>query len=344
MAALGIEETAEDKRLRAAACLLADIGWRAHPDYRGEQSLNIISNAAFVGVDHPGRAYLALAVYYRHAGLSDEELGAGIRELAPLRYREKRAGARRRFPGRLSRLGRGGGRAAAHDAAARRAEDRAGAAGRPRRPCAAPRLESRVRAVRGARRASRPGSSSRAEATRPRRAPGAARRPTAITPRGDMDSARSPRFSASACSPKSWRRQPFSAGTSASSSAAICSSSSVLAMMRAATPCSSATILRSTFRSSAAALACSGAARWRGICGSSLVGQRAAPRSTARQDAAREVGALEAARDGPEPPERLGVVRLLQGDLVDRLVLQHAAARHVAAPAPRARARRRAPA
>ena len=88
LAALGIEETEEEKRLRAAACLLADIGWRAHPDYRGEQSMNIISHAAFVGVDHPGRMYLALAVYYRHAGLSDDELGAGIRELAPLGYRE----------------------------------------------------------------------------------------------------------------------------------------------------------------------------------------------------------------------------------------------------------------
>ncbi len=88
MAALGLEETAEEKRLRAAACLLADIGWRAHPDYRGVQSLNIITNAGFVGIDHPGRAYLALAIYYRHAGLTDEELGAGLRELAPLRYRE----------------------------------------------------------------------------------------------------------------------------------------------------------------------------------------------------------------------------------------------------------------
>jgi exopolyphosphatase/guanosine-5'-triphosphate,3'-diphosphate pyrophosphatase len=86
--ALGLEESEEEKRLRAAACLLADIGWRAHPDYRGEQSLSIISNAAFVGVDHPGRAYLALAIFYRHAGLSDEELGPGIREIAPLRLRE----------------------------------------------------------------------------------------------------------------------------------------------------------------------------------------------------------------------------------------------------------------
>ncbi len=88
IAALGLEETEEEMRLRAAACLLADIGWRAHPDYRGEQSLSIISNAAFVGVDHPGRAFLALSIFYRHAGLSDEELGPGVREIAPLRYRE----------------------------------------------------------------------------------------------------------------------------------------------------------------------------------------------------------------------------------------------------------------
>jgi exopolyphosphatase/guanosine-5'-triphosphate,3'-diphosphate pyrophosphatase len=88
MAVVGLEETEEEKRLRSAACLLADIGWRAHPDYRGEQSLNIITNAAFVGIDHPGRAYLALAIYYRHAGLTEEDLGAGLRELAPLRYRE----------------------------------------------------------------------------------------------------------------------------------------------------------------------------------------------------------------------------------------------------------------
>jgi len=57
MASSGIDETAEEKRLRRAACLLADIGWRAHPDYRGEQSLNIIANAAFVAVDHPGRTF-----------------------------------------------------------------------------------------------------------------------------------------------------------------------------------------------------------------------------------------------------------------------------------------------
>jgi exopolyphosphatase/guanosine-5'-triphosphate,3'-diphosphate pyrophosphatase len=89
MASTGIEETAEEKRLRRAACLLADIGWRAHPDYRGEQSLNIIANAAFVAVDHPGRAFLALAVFFRHVGLGDDELSPHVRELATARMLDR---------------------------------------------------------------------------------------------------------------------------------------------------------------------------------------------------------------------------------------------------------------
>lgn len=69
--ALGVDETEGEARLRKAASLLADIGWRAHPDYRGIQSHNIIAHAAFSGVDHSGRLYLAMANYYRHQGLSN---------------------------------------------------------------------------------------------------------------------------------------------------------------------------------------------------------------------------------------------------------------------------------
>ena len=64
----GLKETPQQQRLRYAACLLADIGWRAHPDYRAERSLSMISQAAFVGVDHPGRVFLALTVFYRYEG------------------------------------------------------------------------------------------------------------------------------------------------------------------------------------------------------------------------------------------------------------------------------------
>lgn len=89
LAAMGFDETEEEARLRVAACLLADIGWRGHPDYRGEQSLNLIAHGAFVGIDHPGRAYLALANYYRHEGLVDEHLSSRIRELATTRLMER---------------------------------------------------------------------------------------------------------------------------------------------------------------------------------------------------------------------------------------------------------------
>jgi exopolyphosphatase / guanosine-5'-triphosphate,3'-diphosphate pyrophosphatase len=85
----GIEETAEERRLRHAACLLGDIGWRAHPDYRGEQSMNIIAHGAFVAIDHPGRAYLALSVYFRHAGLNEEDLSPRLRELASTRMLDR---------------------------------------------------------------------------------------------------------------------------------------------------------------------------------------------------------------------------------------------------------------
>ncbi len=64
----GIKETPQQKRLRYAACLLADIGWRAHPDYRADRSMGMISQAAFVGVDHPGRVFLALTIFYRYEG------------------------------------------------------------------------------------------------------------------------------------------------------------------------------------------------------------------------------------------------------------------------------------
>ena len=68
-----MKENESERRLRYAACLLADIGWRAHPDYRAERSLGMISQAAFVGIDHPGRVFLALTVFYRYEGEKTEE-------------------------------------------------------------------------------------------------------------------------------------------------------------------------------------------------------------------------------------------------------------------------------
>ncbi|MEQ1616553.1 MAG: exopolyphosphatase, partial [Hyphomicrobiaceae bacterium] len=79
----GPKESADERRLRHAACLISDIGWRAHPDYRGEQSLNVIAHAALAGVDHPGRLFLALSVYFRHVGTGEqtaEELSTRLKK------------------------------------------------------------------------------------------------------------------------------------------------------------------------------------------------------------------------------------------------------------------------
>jgi len=67
-----LPETEEDRRLRHAACLLSDIGWRGHPDHRGEQTLHLITNGNFGSIDHQGRAFVALSVFFRYAGLSEE--------------------------------------------------------------------------------------------------------------------------------------------------------------------------------------------------------------------------------------------------------------------------------
>lgn len=80
----GPEETDDERRLRHAACLLSDIGWRTHPDYRGEQSLNVIAHAGLVGIDHPGRVFLGLSVFYRHVGAGEsggDELSERLKQV-----------------------------------------------------------------------------------------------------------------------------------------------------------------------------------------------------------------------------------------------------------------------
>jgi exopolyphosphatase/guanosine-5'-triphosphate,3'-diphosphate pyrophosphatase len=84
----GPPETPAERRLRHAACLLSDIGWRAHPDYRGEQSLNVVAHAALTGIDHPGRIFLALTIYFRHVGADDpagDHLSARLKKLVDRR-------------------------------------------------------------------------------------------------------------------------------------------------------------------------------------------------------------------------------------------------------------------
>jgi exopolyphosphatase/guanosine-5'-triphosphate,3'-diphosphate pyrophosphatase len=85
----GLDESEDEARYRQAACLLADIGWRAHPEYRGIQSLNIIAHASFIGVDHPGRAFIALANMFRHEGVFEDAVSPEMSALAGPRHLER---------------------------------------------------------------------------------------------------------------------------------------------------------------------------------------------------------------------------------------------------------------
>jgi exopolyphosphatase/guanosine-5'-triphosphate,3'-diphosphate pyrophosphatase len=78
----GPKETDDERRLRHAACLLSDISWRAHPDYRGEQGLILIAHAALGGIDHPGRVFLALTNYFRHMGTGGNPEDGGSDKLS----------------------------------------------------------------------------------------------------------------------------------------------------------------------------------------------------------------------------------------------------------------------
>lgn len=82
-------ESNEERRLRHAACMLADISWRANPDYRSGRALTIISQASIVGVDHPGRLFLALAVFFRYQGLNSKHAPKEFLDLIPEDWLER---------------------------------------------------------------------------------------------------------------------------------------------------------------------------------------------------------------------------------------------------------------
>jgi exopolyphosphatase / guanosine-5'-triphosphate,3'-diphosphate pyrophosphatase len=75
------EEQNGEQRLRLAACLLSDIGWNEHPDYRAEHSFHRVLRIPFAGLTHTNRVLLAEAVYVRYNGDPDSKLVSPVRSL-----------------------------------------------------------------------------------------------------------------------------------------------------------------------------------------------------------------------------------------------------------------------
>ena len=79
-----------DSRLRHTACLLADVGWRANPEFRAERGLEIALHGNWVGIDGRGRALVAQALWTSLGGstASPEPLTALAGEGALLRAKQ----------------------------------------------------------------------------------------------------------------------------------------------------------------------------------------------------------------------------------------------------------------
>ncbi|MFO1153028.1 MAG: exopolyphosphatase [Rhodospirillales bacterium] len=81
MSPLFARETADERRLRYAACLLSDIGWNEHPDYRAEHAFQRVLRVPYPGLFHADRAELALAVLIRYGGNEDDRRVGQVRTL-----------------------------------------------------------------------------------------------------------------------------------------------------------------------------------------------------------------------------------------------------------------------
>jgi len=65
--------TPADDRLMLAACLLHDVQWRAHPDYRAELCFESVTRANIAGIDHGERVFLGLALLNRYKAVAPVE-------------------------------------------------------------------------------------------------------------------------------------------------------------------------------------------------------------------------------------------------------------------------------
>ncbi|WP_404339121.1 Ppx/GppA family phosphatase [Sphingomonas sp. MMS12-HWE2-04] len=89
-------------RLRHAACLLADVGWRANPEFRAERGMEIGLHGNWVGVDAAGRALVAQALYTSLGGAMDSPHPLGRLAGPELLHRAKLWGLAMRLGQRLS--------------------------------------------------------------------------------------------------------------------------------------------------------------------------------------------------------------------------------------------------
>jgi exopolyphosphatase / guanosine-5'-triphosphate,3'-diphosphate pyrophosphatase len=78
-----VNELASERRIRLAACLLSDVAWRAHPDFRAERGVDLALHGNWVAITAAERASLAQALHFCFGGANNAPVLALLARLAP---------------------------------------------------------------------------------------------------------------------------------------------------------------------------------------------------------------------------------------------------------------------
>jgi exopolyphosphatase/guanosine-5'-triphosphate,3'-diphosphate pyrophosphatase len=75
------DDSPDAQRYRLAACLLGDIAWNAHPDFRSERAVDLAIHGNWVGIDAHGRVLLGRTLHsaFSGKGTFDRRLAALLR-------------------------------------------------------------------------------------------------------------------------------------------------------------------------------------------------------------------------------------------------------------------------
>ncbi|MBT6094876.1 MAG: Ppx/GppA family phosphatase, partial [Rhodospirillaceae bacterium] len=68
-------------RIRMAACMLSDVGWSEHPDYRAEHAFLRVLRLPFAGLTHHDRVLLAVMIFVRYKGDASNPMVSPVRSL-----------------------------------------------------------------------------------------------------------------------------------------------------------------------------------------------------------------------------------------------------------------------
>nr|MBC8240159.1 Ppx/GppA family phosphatase [Alphaproteobacteria bacterium] len=74
-------DTETHDRCRLAACMLSDLCWDEHPDYRAEHAFERTLRLSVAGMDHAQRVFLALSVFVRYGGDIKDKITKSTRSI-----------------------------------------------------------------------------------------------------------------------------------------------------------------------------------------------------------------------------------------------------------------------